>query len=347
MMHPFFQYDTEEGKKSLLSRARKVALKALQQYDLDWNCIRFVQVSDTITFKIETDSNDKYLLRIHSDKLNKEEINSEILFLNELCNVHGLIVPVGVKGLNGSYVFECETEEGYQKPCISLMRWIEGQQLSGDITESQVYNIGVMMSKLHEASMKFKAPDHFVRPEWGSSSFRDNVRKLEFYYSRFLSNSDWLVYQSAITRIEHEVDRVPKNNQNYGLIHADLHCGNVIFHEETLYPIDFGRCGYGYYLYDMAGALLELSPVQRKIFIQGYESVKRLEVEYVSQLECFFIMFMIENYCHHSSNPNEISNLKAEQKYALAYIKEYLDGNSFLFKRITPIEMYEERNELT
>lgn len=115
-MKPFFEYDTEVGMKSLLSRARKVALRALQQYDLDWNGIRFVQVSDSITYKIETDSNDKFLLRIHSDKLTKEEINSEILFLNELCHKYGLMVPVGVEGLNGSYVYECETEEGYQKP---------------------------------------------------------------------------------------------------------------------------------------------------------------------------------------------------------------------------------------
>lgn len=97
-------------------------------------------------------------------------------------------------------------------------------------------------------------------------------------------------------------------------------------------------------MYDITGALLELSPVQRKIFIQGYESIRGLEERYESQLECFFIMFMIENYCHHSSNPQEIPNLKAEQKYALAYIHEYLRGNPFLFTRIAPLETWNETN---
>ncbi|NMM53952.1 phosphotransferase [Paenibacillus aquistagni] len=46
---------------------------------------------------------------------------------------------------------------------------------------------------------------------------------------------------SAITKNEHEVDRLPKNNHTYGLIHADLHSGNVVFQEDTPYPIDFGR----------------------------------------------------------------------------------------------------------
>lgn len=34
-MIDFFQYDTDEKRRSLLVRARKVALLALQQYDLD------------------------------------------------------------------------------------------------------------------------------------------------------------------------------------------------------------------------------------------------------------------------------------------------------------------------
>lgn len=87
-MKSFLHYDTDEGRKDLLSRARKVALTALQYYDLDWSCIQFIQVSDTITYKIETDSSDTYLLRIHSDELSKEEILSEMLFLSELWNVH-------------------------------------------------------------------------------------------------------------------------------------------------------------------------------------------------------------------------------------------------------------------
>lgn len=150
------------------------------------------------------------MLRIHSDKLNKEEIQLEILFLHECCHVHGLHVPIGIKAINGTYVLDGETEEGYLTPYLSLMRWIEGQQLNGDITEPRVYNIGVMISRLHEASMTFVAPDHFVRPVWDTIRFRDNVRKLERYYSRFLSDSEWKIYQSAITKNEHEVDRLPK-----------------------------------------------------------------------------------------------------------------------------------------
>lgn len=130
-----------------------------------------------------------------------------------------------------------------------------------------------------------------------------------------------------------------KNEDNYGLIHGDLHSGNIIFNGEEPCPIDFGRCGYGYYLYDMAGALLELSPKQREYFIEGYESARKLPLDYVRDVECFFVMFMIENGCHHASNPEETNNLISEQPFALAYLRKFLQQSSFLFRRIEPVSM--------
>lgn len=55
-MYDFFRFDTDEERRSLLVRARKVALLAIQQYDLEWEQIQFIQLSDTITYKIETSS---------------------------------------------------------------------------------------------------------------------------------------------------------------------------------------------------------------------------------------------------------------------------------------------------
>ncbi len=101
-----------------------MALRAIQQYEIEWNCIRFIQLSDTITYKIETNTTGNYLLRIHSERVNKEEIISELVFLNELRKIDNLIVPEGIVSCNGSYVLECETGEGYRKPCVSIMKWV-------------------------------------------------------------------------------------------------------------------------------------------------------------------------------------------------------------------------------
>ena len=44
----------------------------------------------------------------------------------------------------------------------------------------------------------------------------------------------------------------------FGLIHADLHLGNVLFWRGEVRVIDFDDCGFGYWLYDIAVALWEL-----------------------------------------------------------------------------------------
>lgn len=338
-MKPFYHFDTDETRKSLLSRARNVALWAINQYEIEWNSIRFIQLSDTITYKIETITTDNYLLRIHSERVNKEEILSEFVFLNGLGKIDDLIVPEGIRSRNGPYILECETEEGYRKPYVSLMNWVEGEHLSGEFTDSHIYGMGVMIGRLHEASVSIDIPPDFVRPHWGSASFREEVSKLVRYYPRFLSGASWKLYQEAIDKIIRQFDGMKRDTRNYGLIHADLHSGNVVFNNGIPYPIDFGRCGYGYYLYDMSASLLELNPRHRWLLIQGYESVIKLNKDYIRDLECFFIMFMIENYCHHSSDITEIPSLIDEQKYALAYIKEYINDRPFLFEVIEPLDI--------
>ncbi|RXZ77494.1 aminoglycoside phosphotransferase [Paenibacillaceae bacterium] len=338
-MSDFFRYDTDEERRALLVRARKVALLAIQRYDLEWEQIQFIQLSDAITYKIKTSTADNYLLRIHSDRLSREEICSELLLLKALNESKELNVPEGMASFDGIYVLEIETEIGYRRPYVTMMRWVEGEHAIGEFTDSCAYNMGILMGRLHLAAGKFNSPSDFVRPTWGVESFKREMVKLERYYERFLSEEEWQLFQAATEKIISELTVMHPKEHNYGLIHADLHTGNMVFKDNQPYPIDFGRCGYGYYLYDMAGTLLGLWPKHRWMLIQGYESVRKLESDYARYLECFFVMFMIENYCHHASDPREIASLIEEQQYAQAYIREYLNDRPFLFEVIKPVEI--------
>lgn len=333
-MRSFFQFDTTAHRNSLLNRARGVALSALQQYDLAWEQIQFIGLSDTITYKIKTSTGESYLLRIHSDHMSQEEILSELKFLQALNKCSDLAVPVGVASRNGAHVLEMETEAGYRRPFITMMRWVEGEHASGAITESQAYHMGRLMGKLHEAAVNFIPPSDFVRPTWDADSFRRKMNRLKQYHSCFLSPEGWTLYQAAADKIVSELSIIRPEAHNFGLIHADLHPGNIVFNDGMPYPIDFGICGYGYFLYDMAGALVGLHTKPRHAFIEGYKSVRSLDNGYLKHLACFFIMSMIENYCHHASDPRETDTLVQEQPLAQAYIKAYLEGTPFLLNAI-------------
>ncbi len=49
-----------------------------------------------------------------------------------------------------------------------------------------------------------------------------------------------------------------------GLIHADMHFGNVIFQKDDIGVIDFDDCGYGAFLYDLAIPLLMVEDILTK-----------------------------------------------------------------------------------
>lgn len=335
-MYEFFQFDTEEKRRNLLIRARKVALTAIQKYELEWERIQFLQLSDAITFKIETSVGDRYLLRIHSDKYSKEQIRSELDLLYELNKSEDLVLPEGLASSDGSYVLEVDTEEGFRPLYVTVMRWVEGEHAEGILTESCVFKMGALVGRLHEMTGRFNPPPTFNRPVWGAESFISEMVQLERNYAGFLSDKAWRSYHAAANKILSQLALLNPNENNYGLIHADLHIGNFVFNNDLPYAIDFGRCGYGYFLYDIATTILGLKPKQRLTFIQGYESVKKLQSDFVQYLECFFVMVMIENYCHHAANPQEIANLISEQPYAQAYIREFLNDTSFLFDVIEP-----------
>ncbi|WP_152391868.1 phosphotransferase enzyme family protein [Paenibacillus guangzhouensis] len=337
-MQDFFQMDTEEKRTNLLARARQAALSAMEQYDLTSEQMTFIQLSDSITYQIETSSGETYLLRIHADQWKKEELRSELLLLQYLSHDAGMTVPTGVASRDGSCILEVAAEEGYRNPCVTLMRWVEGEGLN-EMQDEDAYELGVMAGNLHAAVAQFNPPGHFVRPSLGIESFREEVARLAQYYDRFLSESAWEMYQLAANQILASLAEMTRTNDNYGLIHGDLHTGNIMFHEGTPYPIDFGRCSYGYYLYDVASTILGLVPKQRAMFMQGYLKVRSLTEEDLQHLETFFVMVLIGNYSHHAANPAERSNLIDEQPYAQAIIRAFLRVEPFLFQVIKPVEI--------
>lgn len=333
-MDPAFHVDSEEKRQALFKRAKSTAIWALTQYGLEWDQITYIGLSDNITYKIDTVSRGSYLLRIHGAHARIEEVQSELMLLQALKRGAGLVVPEGLKCADGNLVLKAVSVKEPYSALVTITRWVQGEHASGELSDARTYNMGAMMGALHIAAAAYETPAEFIRPVWGKASFRGEMDRLGCNYTGFLTEAGWRSYQAAAAKILSELETMEPASHNYGLIHGDLHSGNVVFEDDQPYPIDFGRCGYGYYLYDIAGSLLELGPGQRSLFIEGYERLRKLENGYARKLECFFIMVMLGNYSHHANNPAEVPGLREQQPYAQAFIREYLMSAPFLFQRI-------------
>jgi Ser/Thr protein kinase RdoA (MazF antagonist) len=195
-----------------------------------------------------------------------------------------------------------------------------------------------MIARMHLAAADYVPPAGFTRPIWNEERFQQDMDKLGQYHQAYLYEQAWNEYQLAINKICSDMALHEPTPEHYGLIHADLHTGNIVTYNGQPSPIDFGRLGFGYYLYDLAAILLELYPAERQSLLAGYERVRPLGPASIPQLECYFIKFILENESHHAPNPQETARLIDEQPYARAYVREYLADRRFLFAKLSPVE---------
>jgi Ser/Thr protein kinase RdoA (MazF antagonist) len=75
----------------------------------------------------------------------------------------------------------------------------------------------------------------------------------------------------------------------FGLIHADLHQSNYLFHKGEVRAIDFDDCGQAHYIYDLAVTLSELRHKPnyaqlRGVLLSGYRSVRPLPEQHENYL---------------------------------------------------------------
>lgn len=162
---------------------RDRVLRALKAYELDWTKIEYIGKSDSVTFKLETETAGKLLLRIHGERCSREEILSELEWLSHLSQTAELVVPVGLPNSSGRYILEAGNEAGnepyggaQQLNYVTLMRWVEGEHSAGNLTDEQLHAVGVMLARMHEAGEQFVPSAEFIRPAWErTASARDGI----------------------------------------------------------------------------------------------------------------------------------------------------------------------------
>jgi Ser/Thr protein kinase RdoA (MazF antagonist) len=321
--------NTRSNRSAILKLSRKAAILALQQYELEWKKLVFIGLSEHVTYKVVTGSGIRFLLRVHdSESIN--EIASELKWLDALQESGKLHVPAGLANRSGSCVTEVVAAKDFRRS-VTVMRWVKGRHAGEHFSVKCLEKIGRLLSRLHQASSSFIPPQNFERPVRGEQSFVNCMQRLEQHCAGFLTVEEFTIYQKVAAKIGAHLERLQKEEHGYGMIHADLHTGNLVFHGGEPYPIDFGRCGFGYYLYDIAQTLVGLYPPQRKIVVESYASARELSSGFEPVLETFFIMACIENISFHASNPLETDNLVRQQPYLLKLLRCYLEGTPFLF----------------
>ena len=229
---------------------------------------------------------EKYIFRVYLN--NKYYIDSsssyefELELLRHLYS-HGVPVAIALPRNNGKLLGWTETEIGSRS--YALFSYAEGIQLgSSSVTISQCFQLGQAMAELHLAANSFST-DH-TRYELDFRYLIEEPMRLISEGAKSNSEPSGLIKrgQQVIERLQpidrytDSINRIGLKNDEFGLIHADLHPGNIHFRGDSLTIFDFDHCAYGWRAYDLAIAYV-YPETQRESMIRGYESRRPLSAE--------------------------------------------------------------------
>ncbi|MCM3781570.1 phosphotransferase [Neobacillus mesonae] len=212
--------------------------EVLSLLDLDHSDYKLIGGYNNNVFEVGSNKT-TFIVKILEDCVVSEQISlAESEWLNYLLS-RGVTVarPMHKQGkdfiqrINNDYYFVC-----YEK-----INGIHIHQTNNEVWRAPLFeNWGEAMGHIHTASKAYKANHAF--PSWN-----ENKILLQFESAQL---PPYLV-EKWLKHIE-VLKKLPVSSDNFGLIHGDLHHGNLLIRGDSLSVIDFGDSEYHWYAYDIA-----------------------------------------------------------------------------------------------
>lgn len=276
-------------------RLRNLGRKALSNFDIDQADLKLISDTTNFVFRVDT-ADSRYVLRVDPELPDNGRASmhaEEQLWLSSLRQDTDLQVPTPVPAENGALVQLISTAELPEGRLVTLLSWMPGKLVGKRPSKKVMMQLGAFMSELHQHTEKFSLPKGSVRTaiDWSkrlrywqdsnndtSNTLSGQQQELCAYTSEFLLKD--------ILRIGCE--------NNYGLIHADLHTYNCLRDDGELKVLDFDDCCIASHFYDLAVPLTYLDDRKdysslKKSFYAGYLKNRSLPENFHAYVETFMV----------------------------------------------------------
>ena len=202
----------------------------------------------------------QYALRICTPEVTAQRLTEELEWLKALQRNTDLVVPTPVANACEKLITTWVTSEDESTRCCVLFKWIEGEPVGQQMSLETAAAIGTMMAKLHRNARSYIPYRHsaFVGPQysltwmigpnswWGSGQAQQAL------------GVDVYAQLAPVIALAAKAMRTLGETSNvFGIIHSDLHFGNILVVGDRYAAIDFDGCALGHYLFDVAVTEME------------------------------------------------------------------------------------------
>jgi Ser/Thr protein kinase RdoA (MazF antagonist) len=268
---PYSGLDSEGQVEAL----RRVATEAATAFGLDVRGLTLVLHAYNTTFRLDVDDGRRLALRVNT---NSHSTSANVLaqqsLLHALSTETDVVVPDPVPTRDGRWAAQVSCPEWGGPLLVTVASWLEGDDV-GVCDEEQAAALGRTMARLHAHAEAFVLPPGAALPVFDEPLFGD----VDLLTGRpGLDAVDAAVLRSAVDEGRRAFAEVGAGRGPI-LLHADLHGGNLKWHEGRLAVFDVDDCGLGAPALDLAIATFYLrdgSTVTEEALRAGYASVRAL-----------------------------------------------------------------------
>jgi Ser/Thr protein kinase RdoA (MazF antagonist) len=288
-------------RRGQIRRMRTVAERALHLYGIEPVALSLLAHAFNTTFKVTGRDDERYVLHILRPVENavRVRVESELWWLDHVRADLDLTVPAAVRTSSGEDVVSVAVE-GMDAPRLgTLFTWIDGRVLHHQLRPPHLVAVGRLTARLHHHSAHLRVPPWFNRPQVDRAD-AETEEEVVRLCTDFISAHAADVMRRVLQRTRQAQQALGTGPDAYGLIHADIHQKNYLFHSGHVRLIDFGDCGWGSYLYDLAVTVSELvdlpqRPELRAALLTGYREMRDLSSTEESLIDTFVMLREVQN----------------------------------------------------
>jgi len=213
---------------------------AYELFGIDKKFVEFIGGFENLVYSFKKDNEDYILRFVHSSHRSFEQVEAEIEFIDYLDSNKASVSTI-VLSLHNNIVEKINSGNTYFSVSV-FTKAPGGTIVQEKITDEFLYTFGKEIATLHVLSKSYKPK--YVRHQWYDENYigigKRNLKKEEL---------------CIITKIEEIVLKLRKadrSKESYGLIHADLHFGNIFVTNDSMTFFDWDDCSYQPFINDFA-----------------------------------------------------------------------------------------------
>lgn len=278
-----------------------IAEQAIKKYDFpNSSRAKILQFSENATYLVYDSITQENLgaLRISRPGYHTlEELKSEITWLKQIKNDTPVVVANPLKGIDGSSIQSIQGADGREYHCI-MTEFLTGttpDENDEPVAVKQFAALGETTAYLHRHTQRWKGTVNLQRIHW---TYHNMVGDTPVW-GRWQAAKDLTPEMTVtLTRttdiIKKRLECYGRNDDNYGLIHADLRLANLLMEGEEIKVIDFDDCGFGWYLHDLASSVsfIETKPIVPELidsWLEGYRKILPFHEKDFKEIDTFIM----------------------------------------------------------